>query len=434
MSQLWSSLPVKEKDSIHRSSNVQRMTGLEALVDLVQRKHLGKVQRYFLNVRSNDTHFNPYELITVSEEEVRMTPTYLFSSRDNLSFPQGQFNWSLRLLCLRHLECHRQRQWCSILWTCRMVSSCQTLARMPSNSFLSKLSTHQTIPFVSSSRMKRTELISTFNSSFQMVGQHSLLSICSTSISTTRETSSPSDQQFHFPSGNSANTTRHLWISTYSIVTRPERVIRGGRRKQSESMDSFLETCCSLWVTFKDWSNERSTMHYHSLKPSLGTMRSFERCLSPPLSLSSHVKTIADLTRDNCAKKFHLLLRRLDDDASTLSVCSLPMFEQRQRKENLREQLRQIHRDMRWVKHGHHLVSSLFNCLVSHSRHLLPFLNLCSAMLASSLNQIQHDAFTQFHSSNVTFLTRLQFDPSDRQCHFSPSDPFDLLLLRHHLC
>ena len=65
------------------------------------------------------------------------------------------------------------------------------------------------------------------------------------------------------------------------------------------------------------------------------------------LPLSSHVKTIADLTRENCAKKFHLLLRRLDDDASTRSVSSLPMSEQRRRKENLREQLDQMHRDMR---------------------------------------------------------------------------------------
>ena len=43
------------------------MNGFETLIDVVQRRHLGKLQRYFLNVNN---HFDPYDLITVPEHKV----------------------------------------------------------------------------------------------------------------------------------------------------------------------------------------------------------------------------------------------------------------------------------------------------------------------------------------------------------------------------
>ena len=46
------------------------MNGFETLVDVVQRRHLGKLQRYFLNIVSTNRHFNPYDLITVPEHKV----------------------------------------------------------------------------------------------------------------------------------------------------------------------------------------------------------------------------------------------------------------------------------------------------------------------------------------------------------------------------
>jgi hypothetical protein len=46
------------------------MNGFETLIDVVQRRHLGKIQRYYLNVVSTNRHFNPYDLITVPEYKV----------------------------------------------------------------------------------------------------------------------------------------------------------------------------------------------------------------------------------------------------------------------------------------------------------------------------------------------------------------------------
>jgi hypothetical protein len=46
------------------------MNGFETLIDVVQRRHLGKLQSYFLNVVSTNRHFNPYDLITVPEYKV----------------------------------------------------------------------------------------------------------------------------------------------------------------------------------------------------------------------------------------------------------------------------------------------------------------------------------------------------------------------------
>ena len=48
------------------------MNGFETLLDVVQRRHLGRVQRYFLNVVSTNRHFNPYDLITVPDDKVEL--------------------------------------------------------------------------------------------------------------------------------------------------------------------------------------------------------------------------------------------------------------------------------------------------------------------------------------------------------------------------
>jgi len=46
------------------------MNGFETLIDVVQRRHLGKLQRYLLNVVSTNRHYNPYDLITVPDNKV----------------------------------------------------------------------------------------------------------------------------------------------------------------------------------------------------------------------------------------------------------------------------------------------------------------------------------------------------------------------------
>ncbi|CAF4153841.1 unnamed protein product [Rotaria sordida] len=56
-------------------------------------------------------------------------------------------------------------------------------------------------------------------------------------------------------------------------------------------------------------------------------------------------------------------------------------------------------------------------------RNICPFLNLCSAMLASCLCDIQRDTLSQFLLTNVTFLTKLHlsdFD-SNRMLRYLPS-------------
>ncbi|CAF4367627.1 unnamed protein product, partial [Adineta steineri] len=55
------------------------MNGFETLIDVVQRRHLGKLQRYFLNVVSTNRHFNPYDLITVPDNKVNPENHYVFS-------------------------------------------------------------------------------------------------------------------------------------------------------------------------------------------------------------------------------------------------------------------------------------------------------------------------------------------------------------------
>ena len=65
---IWSSS--EDVDHYAESATPKRMNGFEALLDVVHRRHLGKTQRYFLNVVSTHRHFHPYDLITVSESKV----------------------------------------------------------------------------------------------------------------------------------------------------------------------------------------------------------------------------------------------------------------------------------------------------------------------------------------------------------------------------
>ncbi|CAF1613875.1 unnamed protein product, partial [Adineta ricciae] len=88
------------------------------------------------------------------------------------------------------------------------------------------------------------------------------------------------------------------------------------------------------------------------------------------------------------------------------------LYEQRVRKENLRKELEQLQHDL---------------------RNMCSFLNLCSAMLASCLCDIQRDAISQFQLSTVVFLTKLQFheiesNPTFRY-YLSRDDYFELLQL-----
>lgn len=62
----------KENDQYIQSLIPRSMNGFETLVDVVQRRHLGKLQRYFLNVVSTNRYFNPYDLITVPEYKVKI--------------------------------------------------------------------------------------------------------------------------------------------------------------------------------------------------------------------------------------------------------------------------------------------------------------------------------------------------------------------------
>jgi hypothetical protein len=61
---------LKKDDVYTESLTPRRMNGFETLIDVVQRRHLGKLQRYFLNVVSTNRHYNPYDLITVPEYKV----------------------------------------------------------------------------------------------------------------------------------------------------------------------------------------------------------------------------------------------------------------------------------------------------------------------------------------------------------------------------
>ena len=60
---------------------IESMNGFQTLLRLVQQKHLGKIENYFLNLRSN-RHFHPYDLINVAQHQVRLS-SFFFSMMTN---------------------------------------------------------------------------------------------------------------------------------------------------------------------------------------------------------------------------------------------------------------------------------------------------------------------------------------------------------------
>lgn len=60
---------------------IESLNGFQILLRLVQQKHLGKIENYFLNLRSN-RHFHPYDLINVAQHQVRLS-SFFFSMMTN---------------------------------------------------------------------------------------------------------------------------------------------------------------------------------------------------------------------------------------------------------------------------------------------------------------------------------------------------------------
>lgn len=77
----------------------RRMNGFETLIDVVQRKHLGKIQRYFLNLSPN-RHFNPYDLVTVSEYQVLISAFRSFENTESSLQTKGRCRKPLCLFCV----------------------------------------------------------------------------------------------------------------------------------------------------------------------------------------------------------------------------------------------------------------------------------------------------------------------------------------------
>lgn len=71
----------KSKSNEDESITPRKMNALETLIDLVQRKHLGKLQRYFLNVLSTNRHFHPYDLVTVPHYQVKTNESICLHSK-----------------------------------------------------------------------------------------------------------------------------------------------------------------------------------------------------------------------------------------------------------------------------------------------------------------------------------------------------------------
>ena len=121
---------------------VEPMNGFETLFDLVQRRHLGKLQRYFLNVRPN-RHFNPYDLITVPEHQVSLST--FSTSIDRFLSRLDRSRELLRFLRFRHSEHPFARARRGVFPSVRMVSTRQAVEFSATNSLLSKLSDRQNV-------------------------------------------------------------------------------------------------------------------------------------------------------------------------------------------------------------------------------------------------------------------------------------------------
>ncbi|CAF3428145.1 unnamed protein product [Rotaria socialis] len=316
-----------ENDQYIQSTTPRRMNGFETLVDVVQRRHLGKLQRYFLNVVSTNRHYNPYDLITVPECKVDPENHYLFSVFGILNIRQNGIDVEFYELA----EWYRHAK----LWhACRQIPFFKDyLIRKEfnlwlSNARFSRFSRRR-------SEISKTHLLLMNNRIFQMA----LLEI------------------------------RRV-ILEYQQITLLPKMFPG----MSLSLNDF------------------ETMVKRHTKDTIEYTKKFY----------NHIKTILDMTRDTCGKKLHIILQCLEEDSVTFNISAGSIYEQRIRKENLRKELEQMQNDM---------------------RNICPFLNLCSAMLASCLCDIQRDTLSKFVLTNVTFLTKLHlsdFD-SNRMLRYLPS-------------
>lgn len=133
-------LTLKQIDEVQQDSSSNRlesMNGFQTLVYLVQQRHLGKLNRIFLNVKSN-RHFDPYDLISVEQNQVRFSIDSSFDKflvNLNLDRPRKSF----RFFCFWNFKCSIEWRRCRILRFSRMVSTRQIVEFHTTNSFFSKL-------------------------------------------------------------------------------------------------------------------------------------------------------------------------------------------------------------------------------------------------------------------------------------------------------
>lgn len=101
---------MKHKSDEDLTDSPRKMNAFETLIDLVQRKHLGKLRRYFLNVVSTNRHFNPYDLITVPHYQVKQKDSFSILLFSFFVKTKGRSGESLCIFCFWHFEC--STEWC----------------------------------------------------------------------------------------------------------------------------------------------------------------------------------------------------------------------------------------------------------------------------------------------------------------------------------
>ncbi|CAF1088574.1 unnamed protein product [Rotaria sordida] len=316
-----------ENDQYTQSITPRRTNGFETLIDVVQRRHLGKLQRYFLNIVSTNRHFNPYDLITVPEYKADPENHYIFSVFGILNVRQNGLDVEFYELA----EWYRHAK----LWhACRQI------------------------PFFRDYLIRKQFNLWLSNARFSRFARH------------------------RFEISN-----RHLLLMNNHIF---QMAIIEIRRVIYEYQQ--LTLLPKLFSGMKLSLNDFETMVKRHTKDTLEYTKKFY----------NHIKTILNMTRETCGKKLHIILKCLQEDNLIFNTSSGSIYEQRIRKENLRKELEQMQNDI---------------------RNICPFLNLCSAMLASCLCDIQRDTLSQFLLTNVTFLTKLHlsdFD-SNRMLRYLPS-------------
>ncbi|UJR29306.1 hypothetical protein I4U23_010520 [Adineta vaga] len=310
----------KEKHNVdHYTESItpNRMNGFETLLDVVQRRHLGKLQRYLLNVVSTNRHFNPYDLITVPDNKADPENHYVFSVFGVLNVRKnGQDVEFLELA-----EWYRHAK----LWhACRQIPF-----------FRDYLVRKQFNRWLSNARFAR------------------------------------------FARRRYEVSSKHLLFAQNPIfqmaILEIRRVICEYQRLTL--LPPFLPDM-SLSLNDLELLVNQHTMH----------------TIEYTKKFYNHIKTIINMTRESCGKKLHVILKCLEEDSLMFDPASGSLYEQRIRKENLRKELEQLQNDL---------------------RNMCPFLNLCSAMLASCLCDIQRDALAHFGLSTAVFLTKLHFNEAN---------------------